>query len=582
MCSPTKENTTVSGNENKSGFSFSELNFILSFLDNIILEVDFQGLIIKVFPTRFFWDTYRPEDLFNHYVYDFLPEYIVKRNMVVVRRALKKNPPEDTELLIEIDNTWFQFTVLPCPINNSSVLIIGKNISHGSSKFYIPKNLAYTDHLTGLPSSELLADRIKHTFERLQRNNKYICFLLFIDLDRFRIINESLGKDIGDKVLKNIAHKIRRLLRKTDTVARFDRDEFIVLLDDLKTVQGAFRVADRIQNILSIPLIIEEHEIFISASIGMVYISHEYNDVNHLIRDAETAMYQSKRSGKGYRIFHSEMQENAAKLLSLETDLRKAITKKEFVLYYQPIINLSTNRVTGLEALIRWKHPEKGIISPLEFIPIAEETGLIVPIGTWVLEEACRQTLEYMKEFSFEKPFMLSVNISVKQFTNVNLPEIIKSIIKGSGFDPECLKLEITESVMMTNTNTACSIFSEIKQMGVQLAIDDFGTGYSSLSYLHRFPFDTLKIDRSFVNKITREHDKHIKILQAIMSLASHLDMNVIAEGIEDEQQLNLLKKMKCSWGQGFLFSRPLDSKQLRVFLRERNKSSEPVKYLPS
>ncbi|QTA81276.1 GGDEF and EAL domains-containing protein [Desulfonema limicola] len=572
MCSPYKTKKEHPDNKTCSDDSTREIDFILSFINHLILEINYQGLITKVFPTCFKFNKLRPDDLLFSSVYDFLPKYTIKRNMCLIRRAFRKNPPENIELLIEIDGIWFQFKALPSPLKSSSILIIGEKISHNNSNSLTKGT--YTDPLTGLPSSEILSDRIRHTFERLQRNKDYICFLLFIDLNRFRIINETLGKDIGDYVLKAIANKLRKLLRQADTVARFDRDEFIILLDDLKAVQDAFRVADRIQKLLSRPLKIKEHEIFISASIGMVYISPEYKHVNHIIRDAETAMYQSKRSGRGYRVFHAKMHERAVKLLNLETDLRKALARKEFMLYYQPIINLTTNRVTGLEALIRWKHPEKGIISPVEFIPIAEETGLIVPIGTWVLEEACRETLEYMKEFSFEKPFMLSVNISVKQFTHIDLPQMIKNVIQNSGFDPGCLKLEITESVMMTNTNEACSIFSEIKNMGIQLAIDDFGTGYSSLSYLHRFPFDTLKIDRSFVNKIGHQPDKHLKILQAIMGLASHLDMNVIAEGIEDQHQLNLLKHMKCNWGQGFLFSRPLEPEKLRIFLRNKEQET--------
>lgn len=429
--------------------------------------------------------------------------------------------------------------------------------------------------LTGLPSKALFFDRLSRAIERMHRKKDYQYSVLFIDLDRFRIINESLGHAVGNEVLRATAARLTQGVRKVDTVTWFGRDEFIILLDDIDNSKNVLRVAERIQNNLSLPFHIREHEIFVSASIGIVYNSLEYETPHQMVRDAETAMYRAKTEKRiRYRVFNSEMHEQAVKRLSIETDLRKAIDQKEFVLHYQPIIDLRSNDLVGLEALIRWNHPQRGIVQPIDFISIAEDTGLIVPIGTWVLQEACCQIAEYMKDISSDGPFILGLNVSVIQLLQGDLVSDTERIIKETGIDPKCLKLEITESVMMDNADSMIPLFNKLRKTGIRLVMDDFGTGYSSLSYLQQFPFDTLKIDRSFVSKLGPDNDKNTKIIQTIISLAFHLGMNVIAEGIESEVQIEKLRELNCHYGQGFYFSKPLELDPVKQFHKE-NKAAK-------
>lgn len=425
----------------------------------------------------------------------------------------------------------------------------------------------YVDPLTRLPSKELLLDRLTHALERIHRKKESRHYVLFVDLDRFRIINETLGHDIGDLVLKKTGERLKATLRRIDTVARFGRDEFVILLEEPDSDHDAFRIVERIKSDFNHPLRVQDHEVYLSASIGIVYLSEHYNTARQVLRDAEAAMYQAKADGGHYRVYQSGMHERAARFLNLETALRNAIRRDEFTLHYQPIVNLADGRVNGLEALIRWNHPELGMVQPTEFIAIAEETGLIVPIGTWVLREACGRIGALVDRFRYEKPFTLAVNISPRQFTAPNFLATVRDILAESAIDPECLKLEITEGVMLHDPDTVCKVFEGLRRLGVRLAIDDFGTGYSAMNYLHKYPFDTLKIDRSFIHQIERTGNRHLKIVQAIVSLARHLDMNVVAEGIEDDAQLSMLKALDCPCGQGFLFSRPLDPAALEDFL---------------
>ncbi|MDM8552337.1 bifunctional diguanylate cyclase/phosphodiesterase [Desulfobacterales bacterium HSG2] len=427
--------------------------------------------------------------------------------------------------------------------------------------------------LTGLPTKALFFDRLYRAIERMHRKKDYQYSVLFINLDRFRIINESLGHAVGNEMLRAAAMRLAEGVRKIDTVTWFGRDEFIVLLDNIDNSKNVLRVVERIQSNLSLPFLIRGHEIFVSASIGIVYSSFEYETPHQMVRDAETAMYRAKAEKRiSYRVFDSKMHEQAVKRLNMESDLRKAIEQKEFVLHYQPIVDLRTHDVVGLEALIRWNHPRRGVVQPMEFIPIAEDTGLIVPIGTWVLQEACYQIAEYMKEFISDGPFILGLNVSVIQLLQGDLVSETERIIKETGIDPKCLKLEITESVMMDNADSMVPLFNNLRKTGIHLVMDDFGTGYSSLSYLQQFPFDTLKIDRSFVDKLGPDNDKNTKIIQTIISLAMHLGMNVIAEGIENEVQIERLRELNCPYGQGFYFSKPLELEPVKQFHKENNK----------
>jgi len=418
---------------------------------------------------------------------------------------------------------------------------------------------------TSLPSMFLLLDRLHHAMERTRRRKDCQYVLLFVDLNRFRVINEGLGHTAGDKTLRAIWKRLTRCLRKTDTVAWFGRDEFVILLEDTDTPGHILGAAERIHKVLSPPFHISGHEVFVSAAIGIACGSAEYENPHKIIHDAETAMYLAKAEKSKYRIFNSDMHEQAVKRLKMETDLRNAVRRKEFVLCYQPIMDLGTKRVIGLEALIRWNHPEKGIVGPDEFIPVAEDTGLIVPIGAWVLQESCRQFSGYVRERSVRQPFILGVNISVIQLLKGDLIGETRRVIKKTGIDPKCLKLEVTENVMMNNADAMVPLLKRLRKMGICLAVDDFGTGYSSLSYLQEFPFDTLKIDRSFIKKLGAGNGRNTNIIRTIISLASHLNMKVIAEGIENEVQLEKLRDMNCRYGQGFYFSKPVELERLKV-----------------
>lgn len=414
---------------------------------------------------------------------------------------------------------------------------------------------ALHDTLTGLPNRVLLMERLRHAVQLAQRSPEFLFAVLFIDLDRFKVINDSLGHMVGDQLLITIARRLSNCLRPCDTVARLGGDEFVILLEDIKDTATVAIVADRIKNELALPFHLESNEVYTAASIGIAFSTMNYENPEDLLRDADTAMYRAKAQGRArYEIFHPGMHINAVALLQLETDLRRAIDRQELCLHYQPIISLKNLQIVGFEALIRWQHPQRGMIYPGEFISLAEETGLINPISDWSLREACYQMRQWEAQFS--QPLTVSVNLSSQQFT----PQIttqVQQILQETGLAPQRLKLEITESILMENAESAIETLTELRKLGIQLAIDDFGTGYSSLSYLHRFPIDTLKIDRSFISKVDTDGEQ-LAIVRTIITLAWNLGMEVVAEGIETSKQLSQLRSLHCEYGQGYLFARPL------------------------
>lgn len=442
--------------------------------------------------------------------------------------------------------------------------------AHKQAEERLLHNALY-DALTDLPNRALLMERLHHVVQWAQHNPDYRFAILFLDLDRFKVINDSLGHMMGDRLLIAIARRLSSCVRPGDTIARLGGDEFVVLLEGIQDSKDVTAIADRIQRELTQPFNLDGHEIYTSASIGIAFNTTEYDSAANLIRDADTAMYRAKAQGKSrYEIFDRGMHVRAVALLNLETDLRRAIDRKELLIHYQPIVSLKSCRVVGFEALLRWHHPERGMVSPAEFIPIAEETGLIVPIGLWVLEEACAQMRSWQAQFPDSFPLTMSVNLSGKQFTP-QLIEQIHTVLRQTHLEAQFLRLEITESVLMENTDSATLMLSELQALGIRLSMDDFGTGYSSLSYLHRFPVDTLKIDRSFINKIDRDGEQ-LAIVRTIMTLAWNLGMDVIAEGVETLTQLAQLRSLKCEYGQGYFFSKPLDSQAAELLI-----SKEPT-----
>ena len=419
---------------------------------------------------------------------------------------------------------------------------------------------ALYDALTELPNRTLFMDRLKQACERAKRHQSYLFAVLFLDVDRFKVVNDSLGHVTGDQLLVVISQRLQVCLRPGDTIARLGGDEFTMLLDDIKSANDASLVAERIQRELALPLNLNGHEVFTSASIGIALSGIGHDQPESLLRDADTAMYRAKSLGKArHQLFDTVMHTQALSLLKLETDLRRAVERQELRIHYQPIVALATQRITGFEALVRWQHPERGLVSPAEFIPVAEETGLIIPIGHWVLYEACRQMQAWQEQLSVKQPLAISVNLSVKQFIQQDLIEQIDQILQQTGLDVQNLKLEITESVIMENTESATIMLSQLRALGIQLCMDDFGTGYSSLSYLHRFPINTLKIDRSFISSMSM-NSENLEIVRTIIALARNLNLDVTAEGVETAEQLAQLRALQCEYGQGYFFSKPVDS----------------------
>ena len=425
---------------------------------------------------------------------------------------------------------------------------------------------AFRDPLTNLPNRALFMDRLSHGLTRAQRRHEHLA-VLFLDLDRFKVVNDTLGHAVGDQLLVEVSRRLTSALRPGDTVARLGGDEFGILLEDVADAETAETVALRVEESLSKPYRFEGREVFVTASIGIALSSAKLGLPEEILRDADLAMYHAKAKGKArHEVFDGSMSAPALDRMDLEMDLRSAISRHEFRLHYQPILRLDTGRITEVEALIRWQHEKRGLLQPDEFIGLTEETGLIVPIGQWVLSEACKQARVWQVEYPTTPPLVMSVNLSAKQFQNPKLVEEITQALDESGLAPSCLKLEITESTVMQDAPVTLAKLNELKELGVRLAIDDFGTGYSSLCYLKRFPVDTLKIDRSFVKGLSPDGGDNA-IVRAVVTVAKSLNMDVTAEGVETEGQLAELKALGCDRGQGFLFARPVTAERVAPLL---------------
>jgi diguanylate cyclase (GGDEF)-like protein/PAS domain S-box-containing protein len=433
------------------------------------------------------------------------------------------------------------------------------------------------DTLTGLPNRARFYDLLKHRFARKQTNKDRQCAVLLLDVDRFKLVNDSLGNASADQLLIQIAQRVKTCMRQGDVLARVGGDEFAVLLDDVSGEEEASSVATRIQQALAISFNLHGEEVYTTLSIGIALGANYAEQVSEMLRDAETAMHQAKTRGKArYEIFGRDMHGELMSRLKMETDLRRACERDELFVDYQPIVSLENRTLIGFEALVRWRHPEFGLVPPKDFIPVAEETGQILMIGQRVLESACRQARDWQTTYPAAPPLFVSVNLSVKQFNQPGLVDNIASLLQEFELPPRCLKLEITESVFSDNIEAAVGLLTQLRELGVQLSIDDFGTGYSSLSYLQRFPIDTLKIDRSFVTQMM-ENEENLAIVRTIVALAQNLGMDVVAEGVETEDQLRLLRKLECENGQGYLFSTPLGGHQLDQFIANYNVIDAPT-----
>ncbi len=427
--------------------------------------------------------------------------------------------------------------------------------------------MAFCDLLTQLPNRALLTKCLQEAMSQQQANPENQFAVLYLDCDRFKIVNDSLGHQAGDELLVAIAHRLKSVLRQEDLLARLGGDEFVVLLTNLAEPHAATQVAERILNSFISPIRLRERDVFVSFSIGIVLEHSTYCDTEELLRDADTAMYQAKALGKDqYQIFESSMYQTVCHRLQLETDLRKAIQHNEFVLHYQPIVELETETIVGVEALIRWHHPTEGLIAPDQFVPIAEETGFILKLGRWALKEACHQLCYWQRQQIVNSSFSVSVNVSAYQFAQPDFIKQIDEVLAETQLDPQCLKLEITETVIIQNLASVADVICRLHERLIQLSIDDFGTGYSSLSYLHSFPVDNLKIDQSFIQRLHQEK-RNLGLLTAIVQIAKTMEMDLIAEGIETSEQLIQLKLLGCQFGQGYLFSQPVPPEEIANLL---------------
>jgi len=430
---------------------------------------------------------------------------------------------------------------------------------------------ALHDAMTGLPNRVLMMDRLGQALIQRVRRPHRLFAVLFLDVDRFKVINDSLGHFAGDQLLMGIGQRLLSCIRAEDTVARLGGDEFAILVTDLSAPEQAIEIAERILLALSRPFLLDGHEVFTSASIGIAFPTAESTTAEELLRDADTAMYRAKSLGKArYEVFSMAMRAQSIALMQTENDLRRAAERNEFLVYYQPIVDLACQRIVGFETLLRWQHPQRGIVSPSEFMTIAEETGLILPISWWVMAQACQQMQRWGQQFPQSTKLSISVNLTGRHFQQTNLIPQLEAILSETGFPPERLRLEVTEGVLIENKEVAIAALEQIRAMGIGVYMDDFGTGYSSLSYLHRFPIDTLKIDRTFIAPLDHE-DHSLTIVHTIIALAQALQLTVVAEGIETQGQCHMLQRMGCTYGQGYFFARPLPTAKVEELLARQS-----------
>jgi diguanylate cyclase (GGDEF)-like protein len=490
-----------------------------------------------------------------------------------LRRILRGDLLENEEVILTLPGPtasplWVALSGGPCVDGGKAAGILSaRNISLRKQREITLQRQALQDELTNLPNRTFFMDRVNSVLGQDRRTNSMA--LLFMDLDRFKEVNDSLGHRVGNELLAQLGQRLQDHLSKHHTVARLGGDEFAVLLEHIPNPTVAIAMAEQLRNAIIQPFYLQQYEVYIDASIGIALGSEQYQQAEDWLRDADAAMYQIKDlPDRHWHIFDSSLQNQRHQRLQSEMALRQALDRQELRLYYQPIVTLSTQAIIGFEALVRWQHPERGLLMPGEFIATAEATGLIIPLGWWVLEEACQQMQTWSELHPTMANLSISVNMSSKQFSQQNLVEKVQDILAKTRFSPHRLKLEITEGVLIHHSESIVAILEQLRAMGIGLAVDDFGTGYSSLSYLHRFPFDCLKIDRSFIENADQDFEK-LEILQSVVRLAWNLGLDVVAEGVETQRHYAQLKALRCESGQGYLFSQPLPPEGIEALVAD-------------
>jgi len=493
---------------------------------------------------------------------------------IPVEEVIKNGSVESLEGNIRFDNTDDRKLLAGtiAPIRNDSGIIIGtvvalKDVTELKKKDEILYNMEYYDSLTGLPNKSLFFDRLNMALAQARRN-KEMCAIIILDLDNFKAINDTLGHSEGDVLLKQVAHKIKSILREVDTVARIGGDEFIILQPQIRKISDATRIADRVLDKFQNPWVLKGKEYYITASMGIGIFPNDGHDAQTIFKNADIALNRAKELGRNnYQLYAESMNAKVMQKLDMENNLRRAIEREEFVLFYQPQVDIRTGKIVGMEALLRWYRPEYGLVPPMEFIPIAEESGLIVPIGEWVIKTVFRQNKEWIDRGIGLQ--LIAVNLSARQFQQHDLVELIEKFRRETELRPELIELEITESTAMRDLDFTIDILNQLREIGIRISLDDFGIGYSSLNYLRRLPINTLKIDKSFVQEITTNPNAEA-IANSVISLAHRLDLTVVAEGVETREQLSFLKNEGCDRVQGFFFSKPLPANEIEKMLRNK------------
>ncbi|MFZ2446009.1 MAG: EAL domain-containing protein [Syntrophobacteraceae bacterium] len=560
---------------------------LINALPDLLLHITRDGVIQELRSHNGFDRIFSPTKLLSKRIDEAFPREVSHPIMENLGRALSLGEMQFFEHKLQVEENQYHYEWRIVNSGPDEALAIVRDITERKQTEERVALLAYHDPLTGLLNRHSFKEQLAQAVHHANRHQRYVA-TLFLDVDRFKRINDTLGYHVGDLLLQGVAERIQECVRKSDrtarqvgglkssSISRLGGDEFTVLLPEIKQVQDSAKVAKRIMDSLSRPFVIAGHEVFITASMGITVFPLDGEDADSLLKNADSAMYNAKEQGRNNYQFYSEsMNASSFKRLALETKLRKALDREEFIVHYQPQVDIASLRTVGIEALIRWKHPEIGLVPPMDFIPLAEETGLIVSVGEWALCAACMFN-KSLQDLGLA-PRRVAVNISSLQFRRQSLVNTVTKALRMSGLDPSHLELELTESSIMKNMEESSKILEELKAMGLRVAIDDFGTGYSSLAYLKRFPLDVLKIDRSFIRDIPGDQD-NAAIATAIIAMAHSLNLKVVAEGIETEEQLAFLREQGCDEIQGYLFSPALPCDEIETFLLNEDRASGIIK----